>query len=209
MMSRKVCLVLFARLRNPEYKHVGDAVRPSVTSFFFYLSMLSSTSRNNALSVENEFVNKMELERETWLFKEWNRELAKKDAKALDRALEVQQKVTGPSRLGGGSSNTTLVENFIPPPLKIQVDLSKVRRTAKKPHLEDFEEEEESVSRPSKEGVRSVSRPKRRVSEGGVVKLTREEEKQYKVFKKYLRKMGSQDSVSIWIADNISMVSLS
>jgi hypothetical protein len=171
--------------------------------------MSRSTPRSVVPSVEgeDEFAHETELEREMRLCEEWEKELARKDSEALDRALEAQQKVAGPSRLGGGSSNSTSVENFVPPPLKIRVDLSKVRRTAKKPRLEDFEEEEECVSRPSEEGVRSVSRPKRRVSEGGVVKLTREEEKQYKVFKKYSRKTGSQDSVSIWIADNISMVS--
>jgi hypothetical protein len=55
--------------------------------------MSHSTPRSVALSVEeeeNEFVNKTQLERETRLFKEWNKELARKDAKALDRALEAQ-----------------------------------------------------------------------------------------------------------------------
>jgi hypothetical protein len=50
------------------------------------------------------------LERKMRLFEEWDKELAKKDSKALDKALEVQQKVTGPSRLGGGFSNPVLVE---------------------------------------------------------------------------------------------------
>jgi hypothetical protein len=84
--------------------------------------MLPSTPSSIILSVkeeENEFANEMELEREMRLFEEWNKELVKKDAEALDRALEVQQKVTGPSRLGGDSLNTTLVEKFILPPLKI------------------------------------------------------------------------------------------
>jgi hypothetical protein len=49
---------------------------------------------------------------------------------------------------------------------------------AKKPCLEDFEEEGESVLRPSEEGVRSVPCPKKGVLEGGVVELTREKEKQ-------------------------------
>jgi hypothetical protein len=171
--------------------------------------MSRSTPRSIILSIEgeDEFANKTELEREMRLCEEWEKELARKDSEVLDRALEVQQKVAGPSRLGGGSSKSTSVEKHIQPPLKIQVDLSKVLRTTKKPCLEEFEEEGESVSKPSEEGVRSVLRPKRRVSEGGVVKLTREEEEQYKIFKKYLRKTGSQDLVSIWVTDNISMVS--
>jgi hypothetical protein len=160
--------------------------------------MSPSTPSSIVPSVEEEeieFAHEMELEREMRLFEEWNKELAKKDAEVLDRALEVQQKVAGPSRLGGDSLNTTLVKKFVLPPLKIQVDLSKVCRTAKKPCLEDFEEEGESVSRPSEEGVRSVSHPKKGVSEGGVIELTREEEKQYKIFKKYLRAMGSDTLV--------------
>jgi hypothetical protein len=133
--------------------------------------------------------------------------LARKDSEALDRALEVQQKVAGPSRLGGGSSNPALVEKHIQLPLKIPVNLSKVRCTTKKPRLEEFEEEGESVSGPSEEGVRGVPRPKRGIPEGGVVALTKEEEKQYKVFKKYLRVMGSDTSVVNWVVDNISLVS--
>jgi hypothetical protein len=160
--------------------------------------MSRSTPRSVVPSVEGEeeFAHETELEREMRLCEEWEKELARKDSEALDRALEAQQKVAGPSRLGGGSSKSTSVEKSVPPPLKIRVDLSKVRRTAKKPRLEDFEEEEESVSRPSEEGVKSVSRPKKGVSEGGAVELTREEEKQYKIFKKYSRATGSDTSVA-------------
>jgi hypothetical protein len=83
----------------------------------------------------------------------------------------------------------------------------KVHCTAKKPYLEDFEEEGESVLRPSEEGVRSISHPKKGVSEGGVVELTKEEEKQYNIFKKYSRAMGSDTLVVNWVVDNILMVS--
>jgi hypothetical protein len=53
----------------------------------------------------------------------------------------------------------------------------KVCCTTKKPYLEEFEEEEESVFVPSEEGVRSIPCLKKGILEGGVVRLTREEKK--------------------------------